>query len=276
MKTFSDYYDIKQPNIVHWHGRLYNIDDELDRYYLEKQIEHYRYRLLFKQSITGSMRAEYSTYRKELIKSIYSSPIDVKRIEYKHNDADTVAVCFNSEYPDYPCDTFNIEGSPREILGDFYNKTADINRLLLECDKPVWIYARGLYTAIGIAYAIHSNCYIAYVEHGVNNYSWVTNPHCRYHRIAKEKDRNYEPIPMHQTTILTAWDTQTIGTAVTDPVQVLDRFPDTRITYALEPEAESLVEYQDYIYDWKTPAISVITDHHDHNLRLFIKNLTKP
>ena len=31
---------------------------------------------------------------------------------------------------------------------------------------------------------------------------------------------------MHQTTILTAWDTQTIGTAVTDPVQVLDRFPD--------------------------------------------------
>ena len=74
MKTFSDYYDIKQPNIVHWHGRLYNIDDELDRYYLEKQIEHYRYRLLFKQSIEGKMREEYSTYRKELIKRIYSSP----------------------------------------------------------------------------------------------------------------------------------------------------------------------------------------------------------
>ena len=108
MKTFSDYYDIKQPNIVHWHGRLYNIDDELDRYYLEKQIEHHRYRLLFKQSIEGKMRTEYATYRKELIKSIYSSPVDVKKTQYNHNDGDTVAVCFNSEYPDYPCDTFNI------------------------------------------------------------------------------------------------------------------------------------------------------------------------
>ena len=81
---------------------------------------------------------------------------------------------------------------------------------------------------------------------------------------------------MHQTTILTAWDTQTIGTAVTDPVRHLDRYPDVRITYALEPEAEGLLEYQDYIYDWKTPAISIVTDHHDHNLRLFIKNLTNP
>lgn len=276
MNTFLNYYDIKQPNIVNWWGRLYNIDDEIDRYYLEKQIEHHRYRLLFKQSITGSMRKEYSEYRKELIKRINSSPVDIKKAQYTHRDGNTVAVCFNSEYPDYPCDTFDISGSPKEILGDFYNKTADINRLILECEKPVWIYARGLYTAIGIAYAVHSNCSIAYVEHGVNNYSWLTNPHCRYHRIAKEKDRNYKPDPMHQTTILTAWDIQSIATGVTDPVRHLDNYPETRITYALEPETPDLVEYQDYIYDWKTERVQIVTEHLNHNLRLFIKNLTKP
>ena len=274
MKTFEDYYDLKQPNIVKWYGRLYNIADDIDRYYLEKQIEHHRYRLLFKQSITGKMRTEYALYRKELINRINSSPIDIKKNEYIHRDGNTVAVCFNSEYPDYPCDTFNIEGSPTEILGDSYNKTADINRLILECEKPVWIYARGLYTALGIAYAVHSDCSIAYVEHGVNTYSWLSNPHCRRHRIAKEKDRNYEPIPKHKTAILTAWDTQSTATGVTDPVQHLDNYPDVRITYALEPEAEDLVEYQDYIYDWKTDNVQIVTEHHDHNLRLFIKNLT--
>ena len=272
MKTFEDYYDLKQPNIVKWYGKLYNIDDEIDRYYLEKQIEHHRYRLLFKQSIAGKMRTEYATYRKELIKRIYSSPV-AKRIEYKHRDADTVAVCFNSEYPDYPCDTFNIAGSPKEILGDFYSRTADINRLILECEKPVWIYARGLYTALGIAYTQHSNCSTAWVEHGVNTYSWTNNPHCRRHRIAKERDRNYEPVPRHQTTILTAWDHQSTADEITDPVRHLSESP--RITYALVPETAELELYQDYIYDWKSPNIQIVTEHHDHNLRLFIKNLTK-
>ena len=274
MKTFEDYYDLKQPNIVKWYGRLYNIADDIDRYYLEKQIEHHRYRLLFKQSITGKMRTEYALYRKELINRINSSPIDVKKNEYIHRDGNTVAVCFNSEYPDYPCDTFNIAGSPTEILGDFYNKTAEINRLILESDRPVWIYARGLYTALGIAYTEHSNCSIAYVEHGVNNYSWTTNPHCRRHRIAKDHDRSYDPVPKHKSTILTAWDTQSTATGVTDPVQHLDNYPDVRITYALEPEAEDLVEYQDYIYDWKTDNVQIVTEHPDHHQRLFIKNLT--
>ena len=81
---------------------------------------------------------------------------------------------------------------------------------------------------------------------------------------------------MHQTTILTAWDIQSTATGVTDPVRHLDNYPDTRITYALEPETPGLVEYQDYIYDWKTKHVQIVTEHHDHNLRLFIKNLTKP
>ena len=275
MNTFLDYYDIKQPNIVEWYGKLYNIDDELDRYYLEKCIEHHRYRLLFKHTIEGNMRKEYSAYRKELIKRIYSSPVDVKKTQYNHHDADTVAVCFNSEYPDYPCDTFNIPGSPKEILGDFYNKTADINRLILECEKPVWIYGTGLYTAIAIAYAQHSECHDAWVEHGVNTYSWRDNPHCRRHRIAKEKGRNYDPVPMHKSTIITAWQYQSTATGVTDPIRHLDDYP-ARITYALEPESQGLELYQDYLYDWKTPAISIVTDHFKHNHRLFIKNLTKP
>ena len=274
MKTFEDYYDLKQPNIVKWYGKLYNIADDIDRYYLEKQIEHHRYRLLYRNSIEGKLRTEYTLYRKELINRINSSPVNSSKAQYTDNSDTTIAVVFNSEYPDYPCDTFNIEGSPGEILGDFYGKTADINRLLLDSDKPVWIYGTGLYTAIAIAYAVHSNCHTAYVQHGVNNYSWVTNPHCRYHRIAKEKDRNYEPIPMHQTTILTAWDTQSTATGVTDPVRHLDDYPETRITYALEPENVELVEYQDYIYDWKTDNVQIVTEHPEHNLRLFIKNLT--
>lgn len=274
MKTFKDYYDLKQPNIVQWYGKPYNIADEIDRYYLEKQIEHHRYRLLYRNSIEGKLRTEYAHYRKELIKQINTSPVFPGRTDYKDNRETTVAVCFNSEYPDYPCDTFDITGSPSEIFANFYNKTQDINRLILECSKPVWIYARGLYTALGIAYAVHSECNTAWVEHGVNTYSWKDNPHCRRHRIAKERDRIYEPVPRHQTTILTAWDHQQLAEQVTDPVRYLTDSP-ARITYALEPEAEGLELYQDYIYDWKTPNIQILTEHPEHNLRLFIKNLTK-
>jgi hypothetical protein len=272
MKTFEDYYDLKQPNIVKWYGKLYNIADDIDRYYLEKQIEHHRYRLLYRNSIEGKLRTEYTLYRKELINRINSSPVETSKAQYTDNQESTIAVVFNSEYPDYPCDTFNIAGTPTEILGDFYKNTAAINRLLLESDKPVWIYAKGLYTALGIAYTEHSDCGIAYVEHGVNSYSWRHNPHCRRHRIAKEKDRNYEPVPKHKSTILTAWDHQTTAEAVTDPVRHLSESP--RITYALEPETAGLELYQDYIYDWKGPNIQIVTEHHQHNLRLFIKNLT--
>ena len=272
MKTFEDYYDLKQPNIVKWYGRLYNIADDIDRYYLEKCIEHHRYRLLYRNSIEGKLRTEYTLYRKELINRINSSPVNSSKAQYTDNSESTIAIVFNSEYPDYPCDTFDIAGTPREILGDFYTHTAAINRLLLETDKPVWIYARGLYTALGIAYTEHSNCDIAYVEHGVNNYSWTTNPHCRRHRIAKDHDRSYEPIPKHKSTILTAWDHQTTAENITDPVRHLSESP--RITYALEPETAGLELYQDYIYDWKSPHIQIVTEHHAHHLRLFIKNLT--
>lgn len=276
MNSFSDYYDIKQPNIVKWFGRLWKLDDEIDRYHLEKMIDHYRYRLLFKQSIDGNMREEYSAYRKELIKRINSSPVEKPVTQYKNNRADTVAICFNNETPDYPVDVIDLPYTPAELLGDFFSHVIKLNELIKSIDKPAWIYGRDAYTALAISFAVHTICNKAYVEHGVNTYNWRTNPHCRYHRIAKEHDKSYEPVPAHQYTILTAFDHQSIASDITDPIRHLTENTPVRITYAMTPETVGMEEYQDYLYDWKNPRLQLVTDHHEHNLRLFIKNLTNP
>ena len=262
MIDYDQVYDIKHDHVVEWFNKRWNLNDEIDCYYLYNHLQHNYYRV--------------NRNNRELLKAYYKVSQGDTTPYYHDNKADKLKISVGVEPPklegvnylnikegyklpvmDYPNCLVNdfdttlhgLESVIREKFPEFY----------LNCNpEKVVIYASEMYAGAGIALAGWSGYHNCYIEHGQNTYSWRTNPHCVRHRKAKAKGWIYNPEWGHKMTILRCYRLRHVVSQITDPIRHLDDWPELRITYAMQPEQPGLELYQDYLWDYKTEQIQVV------------------
>ena len=268
MIDYNDIYDLKHDHIVEWFGKRWNLNDEIDCYYLYNHLQHNYYRVnrndrellkaYFKVS-QGDTSHPYNTgfnYHDNkgdrLIISVGVEPPKIEGVNYlniKEGYKLPIMDYPNCLVKDFDVTLHDLEAVIREKFPEFY----------LNCNpERVVIYASEMYAGAGIALAGWSGYRNCYIEHGQNTYSWRTNPHCVRHRKAKAKGWIYNPEWGHKMTILRCYRLRHVVSQITDPIRHLDDWPELRITYAMQPEQPGLELYQDYLWDYKTEQIQVV------------------
>ena len=260
-------YDIKHDHIVEWFGKRWNLNDEIDCYYLYNHLQHNYYRA--NQTNRDLLKAYYRVSQGD------TTPYPTG-FNYHDNKADKLIISVGVEPPKLEgVNYLNIKEGfelpimnyPNCLVNDFDTTLHGLESIVREkfpqfyhnCEpEKVVIYAAEMYAGAGIALAGWSGYNNCYIEHGQNTYSWRTNPHCVRHRKAKAKGWIYNPEWGHKMTILRCYRLRHVVSQITDPIRHLDDWPELRITYAMQPEQPSLELYQDYLWDYKTEQIQVV------------------